>query len=438
MRCGLVGAGVWLALGALRGPDGGDFAAIEALLALHLLCLAPLLLALWPPRGGGWARALCLVAGALAAGSAWFAPSQPAAACALALPWLGFAAWLLGEALGEWLFTYRRWGLLESDAAGLRAVSRLFLLVGAGWLVFSRSGLPLPGLEREKILLAAVHAHYTGFGALSLMALAAWRAAPGERRGLLAAGVGLGVGFGLTGVGIAAAPLLEPLGATVLAFALATYAAMRLPQVGRLRGAARALSLLSLVGLALGLCLGLAYSARVLGPTPLTRAHMIHVHGVAIGLGFLLCGATGALLGEAHERPAPLLLYDGVCGLCDKSVQWILNHDQRGEIRFTPLQGETAGPLLERHELAPAGEVDFDTVVLIGPGDRARVRSQAALGVLLHMGGGWRLLGHLGGLLPRALADVGYDLVASNRLRFFGSLEACRIPRPEERARFLP
>jgi len=438
LRCGLVGAGAWLALAALRPEEGGDLAAIEALLALHLLCLTPLLLALWPPRGGVWTRALWLAAAALATGSALLGPAHSAAASALALPWVGLAAWLLGEALGEWGFTYRRWGLLESDSAGLRAVSRLFLLVGAGWLVFSRSGLPLPGLDAEKILLAAVHAHYTGFGALSLMALAAWRAGPGERRGLLAAGIGLGVGFGLTGAGIAFSPLLEPLGATVLAFALATYAALRLPQALSLEGAARALSVLSLVGLALGLCLGLAYAARVLGPTPLTRAHMIHLHGVAIGLGFLLCGATGALLGEARERPGPLLLYDGVCGLCDKSVQWILNHDQRAQLRFTPLQGETARPLLERYELAPAGEVDFDTVVLVGPGDRARVRSQAAFGVLLHMGGVWRLLGHLGGLVPRPLADVGYRLVASNRLRFFGSLDACRIPRPEERVRFLP
>jgi predicted DCC family thiol-disulfide oxidoreductase YuxK len=134
----------------------------------------------------------------------------------------------------------------------------------------------------------------------------------------------------------------------------------------------------------------------------------------------------------------PLLIYDGDCGLCDHSVQWILAHDRRGRIRFAALQGETAAPILEAHGLQPTEGEDFDTMILVGPGERIRVRSRAVLGLLVQVGGLWRLLGYLGWIVPRFLADAVYRLVARNRHKLFARPDSCRVPKPEERARFLP
>jgi len=140
--------------------------------------------------------------------------------------------------------------------------------------------------------------------------------------------------------------------------------------------------------------------------------------------------------------PGPLLLFDGECGLCDRTVRWVLDHDPGGALRFAPLQGETAPPLLARHGLAPRSGAGFDTMVLVeepgGPRERARVRSAAALAIGRYLGGGWRLLAGLAWLVPRPLRDAAYRLVARHRRRLFPAPAACGVPTPEERARFLP
>lgn len=141
---------------------------------------------------------------------------------------------------------------------------------------------------------------------------------------------------------------------------------------------------------------------------------------------------------------AALLLYDGECGLCARSVQWILEHDLRPRrgprLRFAPLQGATAAPILPRQRLEP-GPKGFDTLILVTdphrPAERALVRSDAVLSILRYLGGPWRLLGVLGALVPGPLRDAVYKVVANNRLRF-GRPDSCRRPRKDERARFLP
>jgi predicted DCC family thiol-disulfide oxidoreductase YuxK len=143
-------------------------------------------------------------------------------------------------------------------------------------------------------------------------------------------------------------------------------------------------------------------------------------------------------MGVMQATDGPLLIYDGDCGLCDHTVQWVLSHDRVGRIRFAALQGETAAPILETHGLKPKDGEDFDTMVLVGPGDAVRVRSRAVLGLLVHFGGFWRFLGHLGRLVPRFIADAVYRLVARNRHRLFAPPDVCRVPKPDERARFLP
>ncbi|MEM9074620.1 MAG: DCC1-like thiol-disulfide oxidoreductase family protein [Myxococcota bacterium] len=131
-----------------------------------------------------------------------------------------------------------------------------------------------------------------------------------------------------------------------------------------------------------------------------------------------------------------LVLYDGVCGLCDKSVQWLLENDPEGRLRFAPLQGDTAAEVLARHP-----EVgDIDSIIYVeGTGDDEKVywRSQAIFRLARHLQTGWRRLA-IFRFVPAFLTDLGYRLIAKLRYRIWGKLDSCRIPTPDERARFLP
>jgi predicted DCC family thiol-disulfide oxidoreductase YuxK len=129
----------------------------------------------------------------------------------------------------------------------------------------------------------------------------------------------------------------------------------------------------------------------------------------------------------------PIVLYDGVCGMCNRLVQFLVRRDRRGRLRFAALQGETGQALLRTHGLRTD---DFDTAVLV-EGGRAYTRSRAILRTLRGLGGAWALLGPLD-MIPAPLLDFFYDRVANNRYRVFGRSDACMLPPPEMRARFLP
>lgn len=132
-----------------------------------------------------------------------------------------------------------------------------------------------------------------------------------------------------------------------------------------------------------------------------------------------------------------LVLYDGLCGLCDRSVQFILRHDRKDRFRFATLQGETGAALARKHGFDPE---ELSSFVLIldhdTPSERAMRRGKAGLRVLWELGGLWKLIGwkHV---FPGWLVDPFYSLVAKNRYKVFGKLEACRIPSPAERAKFV-
>lgn len=144
------------------------------------------------------------------------------------------------------------------------------------------------------------------------------------------------------------------------------------------------------------------------------------------------------------SRCAALLLYDGSCGFCAASVQWVLAHDRVGTLRFAPLQGETARPILGRHpELA-----EVDSVVWVEGSPEAlealktlelvRVRSDAAIAVGLYLGGGWAFIARLATLVPRQLRDWAYDQIARHRHKLTRNGPECLVPTAEERERFLP
>lgn len=136
--------------------------------------------------------------------------------------------------------------------------------------------------------------------------------------------------------------------------------------------------------------------------------------------------------------PESVLLYDGLCGLCDGVVQFTMQRDQKGSMQFAPLQGVYARALLVRHpELA-----SIDSLIVVRAASSARdeqvlVRSDAAIAIAQYLGGPWALLGRLTRVFPRVLRDWGYNLIARSRYRIFGKRDVCRIPDARERARFL-
>lgn len=134
-----------------------------------------------------------------------------------------------------------------------------------------------------------------------------------------------------------------------------------------------------------------------------------------------------------------VILYDGVCGLCNRFVQFVLRWDASAQFLFAPLQGEYAKDVFSRHA-SDAGSLE--TVVLVlSPGTAAEtllLRSDAAAEVFIRLGGGWRAWGRLLRLLPRAFRDAGYSAIARNRYWIFGKMKECPLPGAQTRARFLP
>jgi predicted DCC family thiol-disulfide oxidoreductase YuxK len=128
-----------------------------------------------------------------------------------------------------------------------------------------------------------------------------------------------------------------------------------------------------------------------------------------------------------------VILYDGECGLCDKWVQFVLNYDHRGIFRFTPLQSFRGKELLRQ---AGSTESDLSSMILLID-NRTYLRSTAVLMILRQLGGFWALLG-IFALVPVALRDFAYSMVATNRHRWFPRTgDSCRLLRPYERERFL-
>jgi predicted DCC family thiol-disulfide oxidoreductase YuxK len=132
-------------------------------------------------------------------------------------------------------------------------------------------------------------------------------------------------------------------------------------------------------------------------------------------------------------REPPVVLFDGVCNLCDGFARFLIRHDPPpGRFRLAALQSDAGRGLLRAHGV-PADSLD--TLVLV-EGDRVFVRSTAMLRILRRLGPPWSVLGVLL-VVPRAIRDPAYDWIARRRYRWFGRRDACAVPGPDARARFL-
>ncbi len=127
-----------------------------------------------------------------------------------------------------------------------------------------------------------------------------------------------------------------------------------------------------------------------------------------------------------------IVLFDGVCTLCNQSIDFIIQRDHKSVFKFASLQSDFAQGLLKGY---PIDAHALDSVLLIKNG-KLYQKSTAALHIARQLKGGWKLLyGCL--IIPRFLRDAVYQLIARNRYRWFGKKETCRLPTPEERAKFL-
>ena len=133
-----------------------------------------------------------------------------------------------------------------------------------------------------------------------------------------------------------------------------------------------------------------------------------------------------------NQASGAVVIFDGECALCDGAVTFIIDRDPRGYFRFAPRQSAAGGELLLAHGLPREG---LSSLVLLEDG-RAFLRSEAALRIARRLSGPWPVLYVFTGV-PRALRDAVYGVIATNRKRFGGSVDACAIPSPERRARLI-
>jgi predicted DCC family thiol-disulfide oxidoreductase YuxK len=128
----------------------------------------------------------------------------------------------------------------------------------------------------------------------------------------------------------------------------------------------------------------------------------------------------------------PVILFDGVCNLCNGAVQFIIRRDKRNIFRFASLQSGAAKKLLSSVEMPPDR---LDSIILIR-NHRVYRESDAAVEIAREFSGGWKLLSWFR-ILPKFLRDPMYRLIARNRYRLFGKRDVCMIPSPELKSKFL-
>lgn len=137
------------------------------------------------------------------------------------------------------------------------------------------------------------------------------------------------------------------------------------------------------------------------------------------------------LLLRVDRRPA-IILFDAMCVLCSANAQFVLRHDRQRRFMLASMQGDIGAALFERHGVDPA---DPDTILVVD-GDRVLRDSDAVLAIYAGLGWPWRAAGFLR-LVPKALRDPPYRLVARNRYRLFGRRQTCWLPSAADRDRVL-
>ncbi|MEJ1221810.1 thiol-disulfide oxidoreductase DCC family protein [Sediminicola sp. 1XM1-17] len=133
------------------------------------------------------------------------------------------------------------------------------------------------------------------------------------------------------------------------------------------------------------------------------------------------------------EENKKIILFDGVCNLCNGAIQFIIKHDKHDQFRYAPLQSATGMKYLQQRHI---DTTNIDSIILIEPGVAYYTKATAALKIGQDFGGAWKLLQVLE-WIPVSISNFVYDIVAKNRYKWFGKKEDCMIPTPELKAKFL-
>ncbi|MFN0050244.1 MAG: thiol-disulfide oxidoreductase DCC family protein [Cytophagales bacterium] len=128
-----------------------------------------------------------------------------------------------------------------------------------------------------------------------------------------------------------------------------------------------------------------------------------------------------------------VVLFDGVCNLCNSSVNFIIDHDPKMKYKFAALQSDIGREMMKKHSVDTQY---FDSVILL-ENEKYYTKSTAALKIARHLSGAWPVFYYLFIIWPPFIRNAIYDMVAKNRYRIFGKTEACRMPTPELKERFL-
>ncbi|MBE99069.1 thiol-disulfide oxidoreductase DCC family protein [Flavobacterium coralii] len=136
---------------------------------------------------------------------------------------------------------------------------------------------------------------------------------------------------------------------------------------------------------------------------------------------------------EKLPKDKKIILFDGVCNLCDSTVQFVIKHDKKDVFRFVPLQSDLGKEITAYIGLDTS---KTDSIVLYEPGKAYYYKANAAMKIAKELGGVYSLLNAFS-VLPSSLTNAVYDYVARNRYKWYGKKDECMIPTPEMRAKFL-
>src|SRR4030095_13344024 len=138
---------------------------------------------------------------------------------------------------------------------------------------------------------------------------------------------------------------------------------------------------------------------------------------------------TSQIKAMSDDNSISVVLYDGVCGLCNRLNQFLLKRDSRNRFRFASLQSDLAAQILQRHGTSA---IDLDTVYVVGnygtADEHILARSDAVLHTLRQLGGFWSIAATMGRILPKPLRDAFYKGISANRYRVFGKFDSCLMP----------
>jgi len=134
------------------------------------------------------------------------------------------------------------------------------------------------------------------------------------------------------------------------------------------------------------------------------------------------------------EPGKKLILFDGVCNLCNSSVQFVIKRDKKDIFRFAPLQSDIGKKMVDERGIDTS---TVDSIILVEPNIAYYTKSSAAIEIANDLGGIWQILNVFTYILPVSVRDWIYDFIARNRYKWFGKKEHCMVPTPEMKAKFI-